>query len=136
MNKLKRFLYVAVIASMPFSFAGAVHAQKQATSGTDEFFVVSSVQKTTLVLLYPTETTATIAVTDKTQIVDENGKALKVSDLRAGDTIFVTYSTASGGTLTATHVRKGMMTTAELRKRYEPGLPATTPQTSTGTTKK
>jgi hypothetical protein len=124
MNKLQRLFFIVVIASLSFGFAGAVHAQKQATSGNDEFFVVSSVEKTTLVLLYPTETTATITVNDKTQIVDENGKALKVSDLRAGDTIFVTYSTVSGALL-ATHVRKGMMTTAELRKRYEPGLPAT-----------
>jgi hypothetical protein len=130
MNKLQRLFFIIVMTSLSFSFAGAVHAQKQATSGNDEFFVVSSVEKTTLVLLYPTETTATITVNDKTQIVDENGKALKVSDLRAGDTIFVTYSTISGGTLLASHVRKGMMTTAELRKRYEPGLPATKAQST------
>lgn len=131
MNKTRQFLFLFVIAGLVFSFAGAARTQA-ATTGSDEFFVVSSVEKNNLVLLRPTEITAVVAVTDKTQIVDENNKPIKLTDLRTGDTIFVTYATASNGTMTATHVRKGMMTVAELRKRYEPALPSTSAQSGNG----
>jgi hypothetical protein len=129
MNKLRQFFFLFVFAALLISFAGAVHAQS--ASGSDEFFVVSSVEKGTLILLRPTEITAIITVTDKTQIVDEQNKPLKLTDLRTGDTIFVNYSSGSGGTMTASHVRKGMMTVAELRKRYETALPAVAVPVST-----
>jgi len=155
MNKARKFSMFVVMTGMALSFAAAVNAQTATattkktatkpatttamvpssttkTSASDEFFVVSSVEKSNLVLLRATETTATMAVTDKTQIVDETGKAIKLSDLRTGDTVFVTYATAAGGVLTATKVRKGMMTVAELRKRYEPMLPPTAGQTGPG----
>jgi hypothetical protein len=94
---------------------------------TNEFFVISSIDKThqALVLLRPTQITATLDVTDKTQYADENGKPLKLTDFHTGDTIFVDFSTNSDGTLTAVKVRQGMMTIAELRKRYLPSLPIT-----------
>jgi hypothetical protein len=117
--------------------SGSSAASKPTSTTSDEFFVVSSVEKVNnqynLVLLRVTETTATMLVTDKTQIVDETGKPLKVTDLRAGDTLFVSYSSGAGGALTATHVRKGIMTLAELRSRYEPALPATRQAAAPGT---
>jgi hypothetical protein len=132
MNKLRQFFLLCIFAAVLVSFASGVHAQAQATSGSDQFFVVSSVQPKLLVLLRPTETTAIVAVNDKTKVVDQQGNAIKVSDLRAGDTIFVTYSAGPGGTMVATYVRKGIMTVAELRKRYVPSLPATAGQTGPG----
>jgi hypothetical protein len=132
MNKLRPYFFLAMFGVVLCGFAGVVRAQAQATSGTDQFFVVSSIEKSALVLLRPTEITAVINVTDKTQIVDETNKPIKVGDLRTGDTIFVTYASGAGGTLTASHVRKGMMTVAELRKRYVPSLPATAGQTGPG----
>lgn len=128
MNKFQKSVLSAVIALAVFCAVGTVQAQKQPTSGSDEFFVISSIDKahSALVLLRPTQITATLTVTDKTQFADEKGKALKLTDFRTGDTIFVSYSTKSDGTLTAEHVRKGMMTVAEMRKRYLPGLPITT----------
>lgn len=127
MNNFRKSLFFAVFAALILVSALAVHAQVQAKSGNDEFFVISSVDKThnTLILLLPTEITATIGVSDKTKYTDENGKAIKLADFRTGDTIFVTYST-QGSAQVATSVRKGMMTTAEMRKRYLPGLPITT----------
>jgi hypothetical protein len=126
MNNFRKLIFLSALAVVILTSAFAVRAQVQAKSGNDEFFVISSVDKAhnSLILLLPTEITATIGVSDKTKFVDENGKSIKVADLRTGDTIFVTYSTQSNA-LMATTVRKGMMTTAEMRKRYLPGLPIT-----------
>ena len=127
MNNFRKSLFFAATTALILVSALAVRAQVQAKSGSDEFFVISSVDKThnSLILLLPTEITATIGVNDKTKYADENGKAIKLSDFRTGDTIFVTYSTQASAQV-ATSVRKGMMTTAEMRKRYLPGLPITT----------
>jgi hypothetical protein len=126
MNNFRKLIFLSALAAVVLSSSFAVRAQVQAKSGNDEFFVISSVDKThsALILLLPTEITATIAVNDKTKFVDENGKPIKVADLRTGDTIFVTYSTQNNAQV-ATNVRKGMMTTTEMRKRYLPGLPIT-----------
>ena len=126
MNNFRKSL-LAAFTLLILGSALAVHAQVQAKSGSDEFFVISSVDKAhnALILLLPTEITATIGVNDKTKYADENGKAIKLTDFHTGDTIFVSYST-QGSAQVATSVRKGMMTTAEMRKRYLPGLPITT----------
>jgi hypothetical protein len=127
MNNFRKLMLLSALAAVIFTSAFAVRAQVQAKAGSDEFFVISSIDKahSALVLLRPTQITATIGVNDKTKYVDENGKSIKMTDLRTGDTIFVTYSTQNNA-LAATNVRKGMMTTAEMRKRYLPGLPITT----------
>jgi hypothetical protein len=127
MNNFRKLISFVSLATLILASAFAVHAQIQAKAGNDEFFVISSIDKThnALVLLRPTQITATIGVNDKTKFADENGKSIKITDLRTGDTIFVTYSTQNN-TLVAQTVRKGMMTTAEMRKRYLPGLPITT----------
>jgi hypothetical protein len=126
MNNFQKSISFASLAVLILVSAFSVRAQVQAKAGNDEFFVISSVDKThnALVLLRPTEITTTVGVNDKTRYADENGKPLKLTDFRTGDTIFVTYSTQSN-TLLAQSVRKGMMTTAEMRKRYLPGLPIT-----------
>ena len=115
------------MAALVLCSAVAVRGQTQATSGKDEFFVISSIDKAhnALILLRPTQITATLAVTPKTQFFDDKGKALKLTDFRTGDTIFVTYSSQADKGLSAEHVRKGMMTMLEMRKRYLPGLPIT-----------
>jgi hypothetical protein len=127
MNNFRKLILLSTLAVLVLTSAFAVRAQVQAKAGNDEFFVISSIDKThsALVLLRPTQITATIGVNDKTKYVDETGKSIKMTDLRTGDTIFVTYSTQNNALLAAS-VRKGMMTTAEMRKRYLPGLPITT----------
>jgi hypothetical protein len=127
MNKLKKSFFLTSLAALVLCSAFAVRAQVQAASGNDEYFIISSIDKAhnALILLRPTQITATIAVTPKTQFFDEKGKAQKFTDFRTGDTIFVTYSSQPDHTLTASSVRKGMMTMAEMRKRYLPGLPIT-----------
>jgi len=128
MNNLRKIFLFASLSTVILVSAFAVHAQTQAKSGTDEFFIVSSVDKvhSSFVLLLPTEITATIAYNDKTKYFNENGKPQKLSDFRTGDSIFVTYVLQPNKTMLATNIREGTMTTAEMRKRYLPGLPITT----------
>lgn len=127
MNKLQKLFSLSAMAAIILCSATIVRAQGQPTSGKDEFFVISSIDKAhnAMILLRPTQITATVFVTGKTQFADENGKPLKVTDFRTGDTIFVTYAQQPDKTLGAEHVRKGMMTMLEMRKRYLPGLPIT-----------
>jgi hypothetical protein len=125
MNKLRKFSFVVALAVLLVSIAGSTVARAQSSSSGDEFFVISSVDRAhnALVLLTPKQIATSYQVTDKTQYVDENGRALKLADLRAGDTLFASYDKKSDGTLTVSHIRKGMMTVDELRRRYSPGLP-------------
>ncbi len=86
----------------------------------EEFFIISSVdaKKQQILLKRPTEVTELIRVTDKTAYVDEDGKALQLKDLRAGDTVYVTATTSREGSPVALRIRKGIMTVDELHRRY------------------
>ncbi len=134
MNKLGKFITLAALCAAWMSVVVSAHAQKAASTAGDEFFVVSSVDRAhnALILLRPTEIATAFQTTDKTQFVDENGKPLKLSDFRAGDTIFASYLSKPDGTFTLERVRKGIMTVAELRRRYRDlaGLPSDAGQTS------
>ena len=48
--------------------------------------------KGTIVLKRPTETTLTMRVTEKTRCLGEKGEAIRFTDLRAGDTVFIASS--------------------------------------------
>lgn len=87
---------------------------------TDEFFIVSSVDsdKGTIVVKRPTETTLTIRVTDRTRCLGLKGEAIRFTDLRAGDTVFITSSGSPSGPLSASSIRRGPMTVEELHRRY------------------
>ncbi len=85
----------------------------------EQFFIVASVdlQKSQLLLKHPTEVTLLAHVDDKTKYLDSAGKPTQLSNFRAGDTVWVTLSNGSSGA-TATQVRKGEMTVAELHRYY------------------
>lgn len=91
---------------------------KKTPSG-EQFFIVASVdlQKSQLLLKYPTEVTQLMKVDGSTKFVDNSGQPLKLSDFRAGDTVWVT-SRISGAEVTAVHVRKGQMDVADLHRYY------------------
>lgn len=97
-------------------------AQKQPARApsTEEFFIISSVdlKKNQLVLKRPTEVTVLMDVTDKTVCVDEKGKAVHLKELRAGDTVFVTFQRKPDGALEAGRIRMGYMTLEEVHRRY------------------
>jgi hypothetical protein len=85
----------------------------------EKFYIISSVDpaKQEILLKQPQEVTLLMKVGDSTQYLDETGKPIKLSDLRAGDTAWVASS--GGGTEpTAVRVRKGQMTVADLHRFY------------------
>jgi len=86
----------------------------------DQFFIVASVdlQKSQLLLKYPAEVTLLVLVNNATKFTDENGKLLKLSDLRAGDTVWMVSSPTGSGEATALRIRKGQMTVADLHRYY------------------
>jgi len=65
----------------------------------------------------PTEVTQLVFVNAETRYADRNGKAIALSDLHAGDTVYIREKRDSGGSI-AIEIRKGPMTLDELRKRY------------------
>ena len=89
------------------------------TPAGEQFFIVASVdlQKSQLLLKYPTEVTLLMHVGDSTKFVDDSGQPLKLSDFRAGDTVWVNSRT-SGEEITAARVRKGGMNVADLHRYY------------------
>jgi hypothetical protein len=136
MNKLAKVFALAALCAAFLLIGVSANAQTAPAKPADEFFVVSSVDRThnAMILLRPTEIASSFLTTDKTQYFDENGKPLKLSDFRAGDTIFATYQTGSGGAFSLERVRKGDMTVTDLRRRYLPDLPVDAGQTSQSTT--
>jgi hypothetical protein len=89
------------------------------TPAGEQFFIVASLdlQKSQLLLKYPTEVTLLVKVTNQTKIVDDAGKPIKLSDLRAGDTVWLTSADRPDGAV-ALKVRKGEMTVADLHRYY------------------
>lgn len=99
--------------------AGSAHAQEKKTAAGEEFFMVASLDqsKSQLLLKRPTEVTLLAKVTPKTQFLDEKGKGIQLSDLRAGDTVWAVTVGGDANT-TVTRLRKGPMTVADLHKYY------------------
>jgi len=98
----------------------AAASSAAAPAPVEEFFIVSSVDasKQTMVLKRPTEVTLVMQVTAKTRCQNEQGKPIRFTDLRAGDTVFLASARNASGQLVATSIRQGVMTLPELRRRY------------------
>jgi hypothetical protein len=114
---VKRILAAAALLTMTRALAAA--AGSTPTPG-EEFFIVSSVDadKGTVVLKRPNETTLTMRVTDKTRCLGAKGEAIRFTDLRAGDTVFIASAPAPPGPPAASSIRRGPMTVEELHRRY------------------
>jgi len=97
---------------------GAPISVKKTPQG-EGFFIVASVdlQKSQMLLKYPTEVTLLMRVDSATKFADDSGAPLKLSDFRAGDTVWVS-STNNKGDVTAARVRKGRMDVADLHRYY------------------
>jgi hypothetical protein len=104
--------------AVPPAASGPAPQGKKTPAG-ETFYIVASLDqsKSQLLLKLPSEVTLLMAVTPATQIQDENGAPLKLSDLRAGDTVWV-VSSGSAAAPTALHIRKGQMTIADLHRYY------------------
>lgn len=123
MNKLSKLIASGAVAC-GLLLSLSISAPR-ANAAADEFFVISSIDRTknNLVLLQATEISEIMSITPKTQYFDEKGKALKLTDLRSGDTVWIVAHKNSDGSVSADKVSKGTMTVAELRQRYVPYLP-------------
>lgn len=113
-ERVSRPLFAVLVA---FSFGAAALAQAKSA---EEFFIVSSVDLATktMVLKRPTEVTLTMRATDKTRCRNEAGEAIRLSDLRAGDTVFIVSERDPSGQPVASSIREGLMTLRELQRRY------------------
>jgi hypothetical protein len=98
-------------------FAASLPAMAAAGDG-EEFFILSSVDaaRGRIVLKRPTEVTLVMQVTAQTAYRDEQGKTLRLSDLRTGDTLYITFRQSPAGEPTALRVRLGPMTVQELQR--------------------
>lgn len=103
--------------TLPVPASTKVETPKTDSSG-EQFYIIASLDqsKSEILLKRPDEVTLLLNATPKTQYFDETGKALKLSDLRAGDTVWVTST--GGAQPTAVRIRKGQMTIAELHRYY------------------
>ena len=84
-----------------------------------DFFIVTSIDLTRkqILLKRPTEVTELMLLDDGTRCFEENGNAIRLADIRAGDTVYIT-SRSNGGPLVAVTIRKGPMTLDVLHERY------------------
>lgn len=107
----RRLIVAAAIAAL------AVLAQAADTAG--DFFIISSVDlsKKQILLKLPTEVTELMRVDAGTRYFEQHGKAIQLTDLRAGDTVYITTK-GSGNRPVAVAVRKGPMTLEVLGQRY------------------
>jgi hypothetical protein len=99
-------------------------AAPAAQGDREEFFIVSSLDTAhgRIVLKRPTEVTLLMRVSEQTAYRDEQGRPLRLADLRTGDTAYITYRQSPAGEPTARLVRRGPMTVQELQRRYlKPG---------------
>ena len=89
----------------------------------EEFFILSSVDaaRGRIVLKRPTEVTVVMLVDAQTTYRDEQGKTLRLADLRTGDTLYVTFRPGGAGGPTALRIRLGPMTVQEMRRYLKPG---------------
>jgi hypothetical protein len=84
-----------------------------------DFYIVSSIDlaKRQILLKRPTEVTELMKVDGATRYFEERGKAIRLTDLRAGDTVYITSMPAAAQPVAVT-IHKGPMTPEVLRERY------------------
>jgi hypothetical protein len=111
--------YILLALLILLGTAAADAPAAPATGNREEFFIVSSLDaaRGRIVLKRPTEVTLLMRVTAQTTYRDEQGKPLRLTDLRTGDTAFITYRQDTGAP-TALLVRLGPMTVQELQRTY------------------
>ena len=112
--------FAAIVLVLTAGGGWAAAAATPAPVSTEEFFIVSSVDpgKGLMVVKRPTEVTLTMGLTEKTRCRDEQGKAIRATDLRAGDTVFIASERSASGQPVAASIRRGPMTVPELHRRY------------------
>ncbi len=123
-NRTMMGIFAAMALVLPGLLGSAASRAEERTappaSPKSEFFMISSVDAKTgqIVLKRPTEVTELIQTSDKTVILNGEGKKIPFKNLRAGDTVWVVFRGRAQGARTASEIRKGPMTVKELHRRY------------------
>jgi hypothetical protein len=119
MNKLFPTATFVLALAMAALFAVSAFAQDKKDAKGEEFFIVASIDraKSQILLKHPTEVTTLLNVNEKTRVLGADGKVIPLTDLRAGDTVWV-VSSGRGQGATAVEIRMGPMTQAELHRYY------------------
>jgi hypothetical protein len=114
---LPRFFFAAIFLAAMWLPTRAFPEGKKTPAG-EEFYIIASVDqpKSELLLKRPNEVTLLMKVSEKTKYEDDAGKAIRLSDFRAGDTVWVVAT--GGAEPTAIRIRKGRMTIADLHRYY------------------
>ncbi|HTZ75357.1 MAG TPA: hypothetical protein VMB47_15655 [Candidatus Aquilonibacter sp.] len=102
-----------------YTSSNGIEAVGKKTAAGEYFFIIGSVDQAQqqLLLKWPTEVTLLLKVTPQTKFSSEARKVLKLSDFRAGDTVWVVYK-GTGDDATAVSVRAGIMTVPDLHEYY------------------
>src|SRR5215472_973349 len=102
--KVRQLLAAGVLASYLPAFP-QTNSGKTDSTQTDafagDFFIVSSIDlgKKQILLKRPTEVTELMRVDRETRYFDEHGKAIRLTDLRAGDTVYIASKASSATAL-------------------------------------
>lgn len=117
---MTRYLWTGILALAAVSLL----AQTKKNPAGDmtswgDFFIVSSVDiaKNGILLKLPSEVTELMRVDERTKYFEEGGRAIRLNDLRAGDTVYITSRPGSDRPI-AVAIHKGPMTMEVLRARY------------------
>lgn len=96
-------------------------ASKAASSYPGGFYIISSVnlKSRELFLKTPTEVTELMLVGSQTEIMNESGARISLSDLHAGNTVYVVTRPQAGSEQFAIRIQIGPMTAQILRERYQ-----------------
>ncbi|HEV2198311.1 MAG TPA: hypothetical protein VGR73_00710 [Bryobacteraceae bacterium] len=113
---------LAIVLAIPLLGQSAKDSASVRDLSAGDFFIISSVDlgKRQILLKRPTEVTELMRVGEDTRYFDEQGKSIRLADLRAGDTVYI-GSKQSGEQSVAVTIRKGAMTLDVLRERYLKG---------------
>jgi hypothetical protein len=119
--RAQRWMWAAIAVAMTIPCLSSQEVKNAPidVSAAGDFFIISSVDlnKRQILLKLPTEVTQLIRVDNRTQYLDAHGKAIRLTDLRAGDTVYI-VSNRTGDQTNAIAIRKGPMTVEVLRERY------------------
>ena len=118
---VSRTLFAMLVALLASTGSAALAATKAGATREhrNEFFIVSEVnlRRQQLVLEMPTQITMLMHLDKKTVFENRRGRRLPLTDMRAGDTVYVTYLRENGNSVALT-IRRGPMTVARLHRLY------------------
>jgi len=117
--KLRRGILIGILAHLAMTGLAQTTTDSPIPEfAKGDFFIISSIDlaKGRILLKRPTEVTELMRVDGATHYFEEHGKPIRLTDLRAGDTVYIV--SRPGVEDVAVTIHKGPMTADVLRERY------------------